>query len=100
MDLHIADQTLTLVAGVSFILCYIVGLAIGRSPRASVVPAVILCLLCVLLRGMSAPLSFHAIYAVSAIHFGIGILTTKILVGTRPLGYKPESLPTDTTKVG
>lgn len=100
MDLHIADQTLTLVAGVSFILSYIVGLTIGRFPPVSTYSAVFLILLSVLLRGMSAPLSFHAIFAVSAIHYGIGILTTKILVGTRPLGYKPESVPTDTPKVG
>lgn len=90
MDLHFADQTLTLVAGVSFILSYIVGLVVGRTTRKTGL-AVILILLCVALRGMSAPLSFHAIYAVSAIHFGIGILTTKILVGTRPLGHKDES---------
>lgn len=100
MDLHFADQTLTLVAGVAFIISYIAGLALGRNPRTGTAAAVILVLLSVVLRGWASPLSFYAIYAVSAIHFGIGILTAKILVGTRPLGYKPDSVSIDTTKVG
>lgn len=90
MDLHFADQTLTLIAGVSFILCYILGLFLGRFHNR-VGSALLLTFVGVVMRGFAPPLTFHAIFAVSAVHLGIGVLSAQILRKVRPLGYKPES---------
>jgi hypothetical protein len=85
--MHHADQLLTLVAGVSFILSYIAGLVAGiKFPgKALVLGSVAATVALFVLRTGSAPLSFGAIFAVAAIHLCVGYLTTRILRSTRPI---------------
>lgn len=84
--MHFADPTLTLVAGVSFILSYLLGLKVASHLRPSyMLPAVIFTVLGFVVRAASPPLSFGAIASISAVHFFVACLTVFILRNTRPV---------------
>lgn len=83
--LHFADQALTAVAGASFIISYLIGLRLGvKMGLRTLWPAILVTLIGFIVRPASAPLGFAAIAAISAVHLGIGSLTTLLLQYTKP----------------
>lgn len=82
---HYVDGTLVAVAGVCFIIGYIIGLFAGaRFGMQTCCTSVVVGLLCCVVRGYSAPLGVAAIASVSVLHVVIGCLTVLILKHTKP----------------
>lgn len=84
--MHFADPTLTLVAGVSFILSYLVGLKVAaKLGRLTLYPSLLFTLVGFAVRAESPPLSVASIAAISLVHFCVACLTVLILRNTRPV---------------
>jgi len=85
IPLHFADQTLTAIAGASFIISYIIGLRLGlKIGLPTLWPAMAVTVIGFVVRAESGPLTIAAIAAISVVHLGIGCLTTLLLKYTKP----------------
>ncbi len=83
--MHFADPTLTLVAAVSFILSYLIGLKVGDKLGVKTLwPSVVVTLVAFFVRAESPPLSIASIAAISVVHFCVACLTVLILRNTAP----------------
>lgn len=83
--LHASGGTATLVAGACFAIAYIFGLWLGRKmDKAALWPAVIVGVICCLVRGYSEPLGVAAIVSVSVLHYVIGYFTILIFRSATP----------------
>ncbi len=77
--LHASGGAATLVAGICFALAYIFGLWLGRKmDKSALWPAIVVGVICCLVRGYSEPLGVVAVAAVSVLHYVIGYLTILI----------------------
>ena len=78
--LHYTDPTLTLVAAVSFVITFLVGVWLGgKYGKQTVFPALVVSFVAFYIRSTAFPLSFEAIAAVSALHVATGALTALIV---------------------
>lgn len=83
--MHQIDSSMLLVAGLGFIVGYVLGLeGAAKYGKALVWPAVIVGILACLVRGFSPPLGVFAIAASSVLHFSIGVGTVLIMKYCKP----------------
>ncbi len=83
--LHTSPDNI-LLAGAFFAIGYIVGLYLARKlGMATLLPSIVIGVICCVVRGFSPPLEFAAIASVSVLHVAVGCLTVLILKHTRSL---------------
>lgn len=78
--MHYTDPTMTLVATISFVVTFLIGVWLGaKYGKRTIIPALVVSFIAFYLRSSAFPLSFQAIAAVSVLHVACGALTALLV---------------------